>query len=116
MRNVETVERYMEGFRRTDRAAILECLTDDVEWILPGAFHARGKDAFNTHIVDEGFIGQPEITVTRYLESGDAVIAEGRVVAQRTEGGPLNVVFCDVFDLREGKICRLVSYLMPLAA
>ena len=51
-RNVQTVERYLEGFRRTDRAHILSCLTDDVEWIIPGAFHARGKDAFNTHIVD----------------------------------------------------------------
>ena len=112
--NVAAVERYMEGFRRTDRAQILSCLTDDVEWIIPGAFHARGKDAFNTHIVDEGFTGQPEITVTRYLESENAVIAEGRVVAHRSEGGPLHVVFCDVFDLRDGLISRLVSYLMPL--
>jgi ketosteroid isomerase-like protein len=113
-RNVQAIERYMEGFRQTDRAQILACLTDDVEWIIPGAFHARGKDAFNTHIVDEGFTGQPEITVTRYIESGDVVIAEGRVVAHRTGAGPLNVVFCDVFDLREGLISRLVSYLMPL--
>jgi hypothetical protein len=36
------------------------------------------------------------------------------VVAHPTEGGPLNVVFCDVFDLRDGLISRLVSYLMPL--
>lgn len=25
-----TVHRYMEGFRRSDHAAILDCLTDDV--------------------------------------------------------------------------------------
>lgn len=113
--NVEVVERYMDGFRRTDRAQILACLTDDVEWVLPGAFHARGKDAFNTHIVDEGFSGQPDITVSRYVDCGDVVVAEGRVVAHRADGGPMHVVFCDVFDLRDGKICRLVSYLMPLA-
>jgi ketosteroid isomerase-like protein len=115
MRNIETVERYMDGFRRMDRAQILSCLADDVEWVIPGAFHARGKDAFNAHIIDEGFTGQPEITVTRYLESGDVVIAEGRVVAPRTEGGSLLVVFCDVFDLRDSLISKLVSYLMPLA-
>jgi ketosteroid isomerase-like protein len=37
--NKRTVEAYMEGFRRTDRPQILSCLTDDVEWVLPGAFH-----------------------------------------------------------------------------
>lgn len=115
MTNVELVERYMDGFRRTDRAQILSCLTDDVEWVLPGAFHARGKDAFNTHIVDEGFTGKPEITITRYVEAGDVVVAEGRVIAHRPEGGPLHVIFCDVFDLRDGLIRKLVSYLMPVA-
>ena len=39
--NKQTVTTYMEGFRGTDRAAILFCLTDDVEWEIPGGFHAR---------------------------------------------------------------------------
>jgi hypothetical protein len=25
---------------------ILSCLTDDVEWLIPGGFHASGKDEF----------------------------------------------------------------------
>jgi ketosteroid isomerase-like protein len=114
MTNLETVERYMEGFRQTNRDLILSCLTDDVEWLIPGAFHVRGKAAFNAHIVDEGFTGKPEITIGRYIESGDVIVAEGRVIAQRTEGGPLNLVFCDVFELRGRLISKLVSYLMPL--
>jgi len=42
----------MDGFRRTDRPQILSCLTDDVEWVIPGGFHVRGKDGFATHIVE----------------------------------------------------------------
>ena len=102
----------MDGFRRTDRSQILSCLTDDVEWVLPGAFHVRGKDAFATHIVDEGFVGQPTITVTRLIEADDVVVAEGSVRAPRQDGAILDLVFCDVFDMRDGKIRRLVSYLM----
>lgn len=102
----------MDGFRRTDRPQILSCLTDDVEWVIPGMFHAQGKDDFAKHIVDEGFVGQPVITVNRLLEAGDVVVAEGSVRAPKDDGTFLNLVFCDVFDMRDGKIRRLISYLM----
>jgi ketosteroid isomerase-like protein len=36
--NKNTVEKYMEAFRRLDHAAVLSCLTDDVEWLIPGMF------------------------------------------------------------------------------
>ena len=110
--NKKTVDTYMDGFRRTDRPQILSCLTDDVEWLIPGAFHVRGKDEFATHIVDEGFAGHPEITVTRLIEEDDVVVAEGSVRAPRQDGSVMNLVFCDVFDMQNGKIQRLVSYLM----
>jgi ketosteroid isomerase-like protein len=111
--NQATVEKYMEGFRRMNREQILGCLTDDVEWFIPGAFHAKGKAEFATHIVDEGFTGQPTITVDRYVESGDVVIAEGSVLAPRSDGAVLNLAMCDVFDMRGGLIRKLTSYLMP---
>lgn len=111
-RNKQTVEQYMEGFRRSDHAAIMACLTDDVEWEIPGAFHIHGKVAFDRHIEDEAFVGSPAITVTRLTEENDVVIAEGRVGAQRKEGAVLNLVFCDVFEMRDGLINRLISYLV----
>ena len=110
--NKQTVEAYMEGFRTTDRVQILSCLTDDVEWVLPGAFHVHGKGDFARHIVDDGFAGQPEITVSRLIETDDVVVAEGAVRAPKQDGTFLSLVFCDVFDMRDGKIRRLVSYLM----
>ena len=110
--NKRTVETYMDAFRKTDRDQILSCLTDDVEWLIPGGFHVTGKADFAKHIVDEGFTGQPVITVDRLIEEGDVVVAEGSVRAPRSDGTFMNLVFCDVFDMRDGKIRRLVSYLM----
>ena len=110
--NKKTVEAYMDGFRKTDRSLILSCLTDDVEWVLPGAFQVRGKDDFATHIVDEGFVGHPVISVSRMMEEDNVVVAEGSVRAPKQDGTFLDLVFCDVFDMRDGKIARLVSYLM----
>ena len=36
--NKRTVERYMDGFTTSDHEQILLCLTEDVEWEMPGAF------------------------------------------------------------------------------
>ena len=59
--NKRTVNEYMDGFRRSDHEQILSCLTDDVEWEIPGAFHVRGKEAFDKEIENEAFVGRPNI-------------------------------------------------------
>ena len=110
--NKKTVERYMDGFRRSDHEQILSCLTDDVEWEIPGAFYARGKTAFDEQVENDGFVGSPVITVTRLIEDADVVAAEGLVRTQRKDGTFLNLSFCDVFEMHGGKIRRLISYLM----
>jgi uncharacterized protein len=108
------VDKYMDGFRRSDHEQILSCLTDDVEWEIPGAFHVRGKEAFDKEIENEAFVGRPDITVTRLTEENDIVVAEGSVRAQRKDGQPLKLRFCDVFVMQAGKIKQLISYLMEV--
>ncbi len=48
------------------------------------------------------------------IEENDVVVAEGTVLARRTDGTTVSLVFCDVFDMRAGRIRRLVSYLMEV--
>lgn len=112
--NKQTVHNYMESFGRLDHAAILDCLTDDVEWIIPGAFRVQGKKAFDEQIENDAFVGRPEISVSRLTEENDVVVAEGHVRCTRRDGGILHLDFCDVFELRAGKIKRLLSYLMEI--
>lgn len=109
--NKSTVERYLEGFRRSDHAQILSCLTDDVEWEMPGAFHLVGKPAFDKEIENDAFVGRPTITTIRMVEENDVVVAEGRVQAKRRDGGMLDAVFCDVFVMSNARIRRLTTYL-----
>ena len=51
--NKNLVERYIEGFNNSDHEQILSCLTEDVVWDIPGAFHISGKDAFDKEIAKE---------------------------------------------------------------
>ena len=110
--NKQTVEAYMAAFGISDHAAVLACLTDDVEWHIPGAFTITGKEAFDKEIENENFTGRPDIVTTRLTEENDVVIAEGTVRARKKDGEMFHLAFCDVFEMRDGKIKRLVSYLV----
>ncbi|HYK02860.1 MAG TPA: nuclear transport factor 2 family protein [Thermoanaerobaculia bacterium] len=112
--NKRTVEKYMEAFGRSDHAEILSCLTDDVEWVLPGVFHHHGKAAFDKEIENAEFMGKPAITTTRLTEENGVVVAEGRVRTQKATGEHIHLVFCDVFEMQGGLIERLTSYLMQV--
>jgi len=112
-KNKITVEKYMEGFNATDHAKILSCLTEDVIWELPGVYHHEGKDAFDKEIENEAFTGKPIIKISRLTEENNIVIAEGTVQAKKKDGAILNLVFCDVFEMKNGLIKKLTSYLMP---
>jgi len=100
-RNKQTVQKYMNGFNRSDHAQILSCLTDDIEWLMPGAFHLSGKDAF---------VGSPTIKITRTTEESDVVSDEGRVRCARKDGGFLSAAFCDLFVMQDAKIRQLTTY------
>jgi ketosteroid isomerase-like protein len=114
--NKQTIQTYMHAFARSDHAEVLSCLTDDVEWVIPGAFHIKGKDAFDKEIENDTFVGSPKISVTRLVEEDDIVVAEGIVQSAKKDGGMLNAVFCDVFVMHNAKIRRLTSYLMELGS
>ena len=101
--NKRTVEKYIEGFRKSDHEMILACLTDDIEWEMPGTFRLIGKEAFDKEIENDEFVGSPTMTITRMTEENDVVVAEGSVRTERKAGGFLNAVFCDVFVMQRGK-------------
>jgi ketosteroid isomerase-like protein len=104
------VERYIDGFRAGDHEMILGCLTDDVAWEMPPYFALRGKTAFDQATESDASPGLPDIQLTRLVEEGDVVVAEGAVQAALKAGGRIDALFYDVFHFRDDKICRLVTY------
>ena len=112
--NKRTVRKYMAAFGKSNHKEVLSCLADDVEWVIPGMFHVRGKAAFDRQIENDAFVGSPTITITRMIEENDVVVCEGAVRSAKKDGGVLNAVFCDVFVLQDAKIRHLTSYLMEV--
>ena len=110
----DAVDAYFEGFRRSDHAAILGLLTDDVVWDLPGHRHLQGKEAFDSEIENEAFVGSPTLVVDRVVEEGDTVVAIGTGEGTFRAGGTLRFAYCDVFTFRGAAIARVESYLVSL--
>jgi hypothetical protein len=65
--NKATIEKYMDGFRKSDHELVLSCLTDDVVWEMPGFFHLVGKEAFD--IVHERTGESPIQILVRAIEN-----------------------------------------------
>src|SRR4051812_1035088 len=113
-RNTETVERSLDGFRRSDHEQILSCLTDDIEWTVFGAFHLTGKAAYDAAIEGPGFAGPPRLEVVRMVEQGDTVMAELTGTATRDTGEVLRMSMAEVFVLRDGKIAERRAWVIEL--
>jgi ketosteroid isomerase-like protein len=111
--NKQSVQRCLDAYGRFDHETILSLLTDDIEWVIPGAFVKAGKAEFDAEIEAGDPPWPPEITITRLTEQDDVVIAEGTVLAPRADAAALKLAFCDVFEMRDAKIRRLISYLVP---
>ncbi len=113
-RNIQTVETYLDGFRKGDHAQILSCLTDDIVWTVFGHFRLTGKLAYDAAIDGEGFAGPPQLEVVRMVEQDDVVMAELTGTATRDNGEPLRMSMAEVFVMRDGKIAERRAWVIPL--
>lgn len=107
-------ERYFDGFRRSDHALILSCLTDDVVWQIHGHVTLQGKAAFDGEIENPAFDGQPLLDVHRVIEEGDVVATTGRGRAMFRDGGEFIFDFATFLTFADDLIRRVDSYVVPI--
>lgn len=110
----QTVETYLDGFRKNDHEQILSCLTDDIEWTVFGAFHLTGKQAYDEAIEGPGFTGPPQLEVVRMVEEGNVVMAELAGHTTRETGEVMRMSMAEVFVMRDGKIAERRAWVIEL--
>ena len=110
----DTVERYIEGFRRSDHAQILSCPTDDIVWEIRGHTTIEGKHAFDDEIENDAF-ESPSLRIDRMIETSDTVVALGGGSLAKKTGETFAFGFCEVFTFRGDAVCHLDTYHINLA-
>lgn len=107
------VDTYIRAYSAGDYEAAAAIFTEDVRWIVMGAFDVSGRDAYLANMTNEHVSGHPDICVTRYFEVGDGVIAEGTVRQALASGDEVDVRFLDVFEFQDDRVCEKRSYAIP---
>lgn len=112
-----------KGFNNGDVDAILECVTDDFEWILaegPDAPHGkivRGRDSVAATMARRAkAIPELRFSETDLIYAGDRVIGTYRVTGRYADGRRIDARGCDVYVIRDGKIARKDSYWKHICA
>jgi len=116
--NLDAVERLMEAVDRRDIDAFVEVTTTDFEWFPVFAARVEG-DVYRGREGIEAFLGEVDETweefrplPDEYRDLGDCVLALGRLRTRgRGSGVPVDSPWGGVYDLRDGKVARIRTFL-----
>jgi hypothetical protein len=123
-KNIQVVKSAYDAFSNGDIAGVLNAVTEDVEWILPGVtemhyageWHGKaGVGEFFRLLAEteevEAF--QPR----EFLAAGDTVVVLGSYRARvRATGAISDIDWVHVFNLRDGLVKKWREYYDTLAA
>ncbi len=112
MNQKETVRQFNDFiFRDNDKAFAV--LAEDVtmEWPGWGMEPLRGRDVIRTFMETNGPEEMTDITLQSLIEEGAEVIGHGHCTTVK-DGKSGKSFFADCYTLRDGKIARIVSYMV----
>ena len=115
--NVETVQRLLDAFNKRDVAAFADTTTTDFEWITSMA--AVEGEIFTGRKGIETYFGRMreaweefQVVAGELRDLGERVLWLGRLDGRgRVSGAPVSTRLDILYDLRDGKISRMHSFL-----
>ena len=117
--NVEIVKRVIDGFNERDVDAILQCVNPDLEWF-PAIAVTLGGDALRGREGIESYVREITDTWREYrvvaqdfrVTGNEQVLVLSRVEARGAgSGGLVDEPMGQIYDLHDGKISRVRTYL-----
>jgi len=105
-------KRVIATYLSRDRAKSDSLMADDIEWVewvdgvTPAGAVCKGKAAVIGNPGDDELRNE----ITRMTEEGNVVVVEGICHVTKKDGTSLKVRFCNIFELKDGKVRRQDSF------
>jgi ketosteroid isomerase-like protein len=116
--NVELAKRVIDAFNRRDADAIFECVNPDIEWFpaVPVSFGGgalRGREGIESYLRDVSDTWEEYRVLSQDFRDldQDQVLVLSRVEGRGAGSGRFDAAMGQIFDIRDGKISRVRTYL-----
>lgn len=109
--NKAIVEEVNDAMRRGDVEAFLARCADDFVWTMVGEAPIQGKDAIRTFMA-QGPQEPPVFSVDTLVGDGDVVVAKGEMTMANEAGVDVDYAYCDVWQIRGGKLVSLNAFVI----
>jgi ketosteroid isomerase-like protein len=116
--NVELAKRVIDAFNRRDADAIFECVNPDIEWFpaVPVSFGGgalRGRAGIESYLRDVSDTREEYLVLSQDFRDidQDQVLVLSRVEGRGAGSGRFDAAMGQIFDIRDGKISRVRTYL-----
>ena len=117
--NVKLAKRVIDAFNGRDADAIFECVTPDIEWFpaVPVSFGGgvlRGREGIESYLRDVSDTwAEYRVLSEDFRDLGrDQVLVLSRVQGRgASSGGRIDEAMGQIFDIRDGKVSRVRTYL-----
>ncbi|WP_276483009.1 nuclear transport factor 2 family protein [Paraflavitalea pollutisoli] len=111
MDNKQILNGFLGAFDRNDTEAILSYVTDDMHWDMIGDMTIDGKDALRKFFTDNADMKLVRSTRTHFILQGEEAAITGEVLCRNDKTGKeYHMDYCDVYQMENGKIKKMVTY------
>src|SRR3954471_4504528 len=107
---ISTLQAFLAAFNQHDADAVMEFFTEDCVFETPRGPDPNGRRLIGKAEVRKGiearFAGIPDIHYgdDRHWVCGDRGVSEWLITGRATDGRPIEVRGCDLFEFEDGKI------------
>ena len=110
--NKAIIEQVNQAFARQDSATILTYFAPDAAWEMIGQGRAEGIEAITKFMNQMPPMPEMSFTVDPVTAEDDRVVCRGKLLNKNADGSPWKGVYTDHYQLRDGKIIEMVSFVM----
>ncbi|MGS2741623.1 nuclear transport factor 2 family protein [Sinomicrobium sp. M5D2P17] len=107
------LRKFNQAFVESDTGYLVDNITENIIWNIPGDRYVRGKEAFIATLKEMKHQGKTEVEIEHIITHGRTAAVNGII---QSENGPSHA-FCDVYmfsGFKNPKIKEITSYVIRI--